>query len=138
MNTLKERLEKALKGPPKRTKASLAKACGIAAPSVSDWFSGKTKTLEASNLLAAANFLKVNPRWLADGIGPMYDSQSGKNHNSINDIVTNQVLLKKSEIELSNEAQELIFLIKKYDTKTKDKSWFKALKPLLVKALHQI
>lgn len=33
--------------------------------------SGKTKTLEASNLLRAADHLGVRPIWLAEGLGPM-------------------------------------------------------------------
>jgi hypothetical protein len=68
--TLKERLREALAGPPKRRAADLARACNIKPPSVAGWLSGKTKALEGSNLLAAAAFLKVNAKWLADGVGP--------------------------------------------------------------------
>jgi len=32
--------------------------------------SGKTKSLKADTLLSAANFLGVNPKWLASGVGP--------------------------------------------------------------------
>ncbi len=52
-------------------KADIARAAGIRAPSVSDWFSGKTKTIEGANLLAAARVLGVRPDWLATGRGPM-------------------------------------------------------------------
>ena len=69
--TLKERLELAMKGPPKVTQAAIAKACKIAPPSVSDWMSGKTKTIAGKNLLAAARLLNVNPEWLGTGRGPM-------------------------------------------------------------------
>lgn len=71
MTTLQERLKLAMSGPPKITQASLARACGVRAPSVNDWLSGKTKTIEGQNLLAAADFLKVLPMWLATGKGPM-------------------------------------------------------------------
>ncbi|UOK36337.1 phage repressor protein [Pseudomonas palleroniana] len=71
MRTLQERLKLAMAGPPKVTQAALARACGIRAPSVNDWISGKTKTIEGENLLIAADYLKVMPMWLATGKGPM-------------------------------------------------------------------
>lgn len=71
--TLSERLKKAMDGPPRVTGRALAKACSVKPPSVSDWLSGKSKTMEGRNLLAAAEFLRVRAKWLADGIGPMKD-----------------------------------------------------------------
>ncbi|SOS36021.1 phage repressor protein [Pseudomonas syringae group genomosp. 3] len=71
MSTLKERLALAMAGPPKVSQAALARACGISAPSVNDWVSGKTKTIEGENLLLAAELLKVAPMWLATGKGRM-------------------------------------------------------------------
>ncbi|EMJ4069568.1 TPA: helix-turn-helix transcriptional regulator [Pseudomonas aeruginosa] len=58
-------------GPPKVTQAALARACRVKPPSVNDWLSGKTKTIEGENLLNAAAFLRVSPLWLATGKGPM-------------------------------------------------------------------
>lgn len=69
--TLKSRMEHAMEGPPKVTQAELAKACGVSRPSVSDWCSGNTKTLKGKNLLRAAAILKVRPKWLGEGIGPI-------------------------------------------------------------------
>lgn len=74
MNTLGERLRAALDGPPKKSQAALARACGIKAPSVHDWLSGKTKAIEGQNLLSAAKFLGVAPEWLASGKGAMRPS----------------------------------------------------------------
>ena len=71
--TLAERLKECLAGPPKRTGKALAAACGVQPPSVSDWLHGETKTLEASNLLAAADFFGVRAKWLADGVGSKYE-----------------------------------------------------------------
>lgn len=71
METLAERLKHAMMGPPKVTQAALARACMVSPPSVSDWISGKTKSLDGVNLLRAASFLNVRPRWLAEGRGPM-------------------------------------------------------------------
>ena len=71
MRTLQERLKLAMAGPPKVTQAALARACGVRAPSVNDWISGKTKTIEGQNLLIAADYLKVMPMWLATGKGSM-------------------------------------------------------------------
>lgn len=69
--TLAERLKLAMAGPPKVTGRALAAYCGVAAPSVSDWLRGKSKAMEGRNLLAAAEYLKVRPKWLSEGIGPM-------------------------------------------------------------------
>lgn len=68
--TLAERLKLAMQGPPRITQAALAKACGVSAPSVSDWCRGITKSIEGVNLVRAAAFLRVRPRWLSEGIGP--------------------------------------------------------------------
>ncbi|MEX5363460.1 S24 family peptidase [Pseudomonas guariconensis] len=82
MSTLQERLRQVMAGPPKITQASLARACGITAPSVNDWLSGKTKTIEGQNLLLAAEHLGVSPKWLATGRGAMKKSPSGEVESS--------------------------------------------------------
>jgi len=71
MNTLAERLRYAMEVlPPKKIKGvDLARAVGVKPPSVSDWLSGKSKTMEGENLLRAAKHLNVNPLWLASGTG---------------------------------------------------------------------
>lgn len=53
------------------TQLSLASAVGIKPPSVNGWFSGETKTLKGENLLKAAEYLQVDPKWLSAGIGKM-------------------------------------------------------------------
>lgn len=60
-----------MEGPPKKTQAALARPCGVRAPSVNDWISGKTKKIEGENLVNAAAFLGVSASWLATGKGPM-------------------------------------------------------------------
>ncbi|WP_454666708.1 S24 family peptidase [Acinetobacter calcoaceticus] len=76
MNTLAERLRYAMEVlPPKKIKGvDLARAVGVKPPSVSDWLSGKSKTMEGENLLRASKFLKVNPTWLASGIGDIQET----------------------------------------------------------------
>lgn len=71
MNTLAERLRYAMDIlPPKKIKGvDLARAVGVKPPSVSDWLSGKSKTMEGENLLRVAKHLNVNPLWLANGTG---------------------------------------------------------------------
>ncbi|TCB71602.1 helix-turn-helix domain-containing protein [Acinetobacter sp. ANC 4216] len=71
MKTLAERLRYAMEVlPPKKVKGvELARAVGVKPPSVSDWLSGKSKTMEGENLLRASKFLGVNPSWLATGAG---------------------------------------------------------------------
>lgn len=78
MQTLQERLKLAMAGPPKVTQAALARACRVKAPSVNDWLSGKTKSIEGENLLNAASFLRVSPLWLATGRGPMREPGQAK------------------------------------------------------------
>lgn len=53
------------------TQADIARAVGIARPSVNAWLSGKTKHLEGAHLLRAAEFFGVDPEWLATGMGEM-------------------------------------------------------------------
>lgn len=74
-STLAERLIAAMSGPPKVTSVALSMACGVTPPSVHGWRTGKSKTLEGSNLLAAAKFLGVRSEWLANGIGSKYPSE---------------------------------------------------------------
>ncbi len=69
--TLAERLRKAMDGPPKRTGSALAKACNIKPPSVSDWLTGKSRSMDGSNLIDAAEFLGVDAKWLIKGVGLM-------------------------------------------------------------------
>ena len=75
MNTLAERLKKALQQPAGKTQAGLARACGIKPPSVSDWMNGNTKSVEGSNLIKASEYLGVRSKWLATGLGPMSDQE---------------------------------------------------------------
>jgi transcriptional regulator with XRE-family HTH domain len=76
--TLADRLKYAMAGPPKITGLALAKACGVSQPSVSDWLNGTTKSMDGVNLIAAAEFLRVNPKWLATGLGLKIDPPSGQ------------------------------------------------------------
>ena len=69
LSTLADRLRESMQGPPKVSGLDLANACKVAPASVSGWLSGKSKTMEASNLLAAARLLNVDPDWLATGVG---------------------------------------------------------------------
>lgn len=71
-STLKRRLELALAdmaNPP--SQAELARLAGVKPPSVSDWFSGQTKSLRGTSLIAVAAALGVNAKWLNTGLGPM-------------------------------------------------------------------
>lgn len=75
MKTLAERLKYAMEIlPSKKIKGvDLARAVGVKPPSVSDWLSGKSKTMEGENLLKASKYLNVNPIWLATGSGKPVD-----------------------------------------------------------------
>lgn len=71
MNTLAERIRKALDESGGVTQADIARACGISTASVNNWFTGATKSLKGENLLRAAAILKVSPAWLSTGKGDM-------------------------------------------------------------------
>lgn len=83
MSTLQDRMSEALQhrqstasNPNNVNQAELARACGVQPPSVSDWFSGKTKSLRADTALRAAAYLRVRPEWLSDGRGPMIERKT--------------------------------------------------------------
>lgn len=76
MNTLQDRFQHAMKGPPKVSQAALARACKVSPPTVHAWVKGDAETLKGENLMNAAKRLGVRPEWLASGKGPMR-SQSG-------------------------------------------------------------
>jgi len=69
MDTLADRMKEALEEAG-AIPADLARACGIKPASVSNWLSGETKSLKSSTAMRAAEFLKVNQLWLAEGRGP--------------------------------------------------------------------
>lgn len=73
MSTLAERFSEALASAkekaPYKNKAGLGRACGVTASSVTDWFSGRVKSLNFEVAGKAAAYLNVNARWLASGIG---------------------------------------------------------------------
>lgn len=71
MTTLKQRF--ALLGDlrPDIKKADLARATGAKAPSVGAWFSGETKSMQASTATKVAALYGVSAHWLATGEGEM-------------------------------------------------------------------
>lgn len=75
MSTLRERLAIALAKKRSGSKRALQLACGVSQPSVSDWFSGKTKSMKADTLIKASRYLGVRLEWLDAGTGPMFDSE---------------------------------------------------------------
>ena len=75
MSSLSERLRLAIERA-KVTKSELARACGVKPASVSDWLSGKSKSMRAPIAQKAAAFLNVSLLWLSTGEG---DPESGSN-----------------------------------------------------------
>jgi len=72
MKTLADRLALAVSQAPAHIKKTeLARVAGVRPPSVSDWFTGRTKNLVGDNLLKVAAYLHVRPEWLATGRLPM-------------------------------------------------------------------
>lgn len=71
MRTLSERLQASLDRDKTKSKAGLARACGISKGAVTAWFDGTAISLQGKNLFSAAIYLGVNPAWLQIGQGPM-------------------------------------------------------------------
>jgi transcriptional regulator with XRE-family HTH domain len=70
MNDISDRLRLLAANLPRGWQADLARHCGVKPPSVNGWLHGNTKRMEAEHLFNTADFFKVNPRWLAFGVGP--------------------------------------------------------------------
>lgn len=71
--TLAERLTLALSASNLR-KSDIARSCSISPASVSDWFTGKSKSIKSIYLPKVAKLLGVSSTWLATGIGPVKPS----------------------------------------------------------------
>lgn len=69
MKTLTERLQACLDADPTKSKAGLARACGVSKGAVTAWFNGGD--LSQDSLLGAASYFGVNPYWLGKGSGQM-------------------------------------------------------------------
>lgn len=54
-----------------KSQSDLARFLGISRATVSDWKSGKIKSLSSENAFKAGQFFNVNPEWLATGKGPL-------------------------------------------------------------------
>lgn len=78
MTTLKDRLQTALDAKEGASKAGLAKACNISKASVTNWFNGRTVSLDGNNLIRAAAYLGVSPDWIATGKGQQDRPQAQK------------------------------------------------------------
>lgn len=89
MSTLETRLAELTADLPRGWKASLARHCQVEPPSVSDWVTGRTKTLEGKNLLLAAQYFRVEPHWLATGRGSKYPAVNI--HNQIHQPETKSI-----------------------------------------------
>lgn len=114
--TLAERLKDAMNGPPKVTGKALAAACHVSTASVSDWLSGKSKTMEGSNLLAAADFLHVSPKWLATGVGIKYANTTQTSHH-VSDNGPDVAYLERRKTD--KNTSELLALFGQLDTNGK-------------------
>lgn len=65
-NRLIQRLQKL----PDKTQAGLARALGVTRSAITQLKKGDTKDLKMDNLIAAADYLNCEIRWLATGRGP--------------------------------------------------------------------
>jgi SOS-response transcriptional repressor LexA len=54
-----------------RQKSDIAEAGGLSTAAVSSWFNGSANAVDDEKMVALAKFLRVEPEWLRDGIGPI-------------------------------------------------------------------
>lgn len=79
------------------SQAELARACGVKAPSVHSWVSGKSKHIRSQNLLAAAKALGVSQTWLATGKGS-YEPVTCDGCKASPEAISTEACLDKLEI----------------------------------------
>ena len=69
MANVRTRIAALCKDLPRGWQAELARACGVKPASVNGWLSGSQ--IKSEHIFSAADFFKVNARWLATGKGPV-------------------------------------------------------------------
>ena len=79
--TLNERMARAMAGPPKISGSELARLTGLHASSVSDWLTGKSKSIKPEHVAKVARVLNVLPAWLSLGDGPMHPGEEALGHS---------------------------------------------------------
>jgi phage repressor protein C with HTH and peptisase S24 domain len=72
MSSLQERINELFNDQPEKKAADLARFAKISRSAVSDWRSGKTKTISGENAFSVAKFFGVNPEWVQTGNGKKY------------------------------------------------------------------
>lgn len=85
MGTLKERLEEACAARRVSTadaRAEIQKLTGMTRSNMSHWWNGRTKVPQVKAAVIAANYLKVNPLWLAYEIGQRDAGPPSNDHGS--------------------------------------------------------
>lgn len=69
------------------SKAELARACEVSAPTVTDWENGNIKNLDAANMLTICKVLRVDPYWLVFGMdkskAPITDPKGSLSHEAL-------------------------------------------------------
>lgn len=71
MESLADRLSRAMKLRGIRYKKELAEMAGVSPGAVTQWFTGDTGALAADTLIKLAKGLRVRVEWLKDGLGPI-------------------------------------------------------------------
>jgi len=74
MTTLDQRFAELQAEKPEISQADLARTTGVKPPSVSDWFTGNTKSMKIGTAAKAASLYGVNALWLSVGEGQKYPS----------------------------------------------------------------
>lgn len=86
MLTLSQRIKLVASDLPRGWQRKLAIACGVTATSVSDWTTGKSKSIEYDHAIKAAEFLGVDAMWLRTGDGDPHAVTASKGYPLSEDV----------------------------------------------------
>lgn len=130
MLTLSQRIKLVASDLPRGWQRKLAIACGVTATSVSDWTTGKSKSIEYDHAIKAAEFLGVDAMWLRTGEGEPHAASMVKGHPLHED---RQVYAKPStHISVSQAVEVIRLALLKVDALTREQA-----KPIIEKLFFE-
>ena len=103
MESLADRLSRAMKLRDIRYKKELAEMAGVSPGAVTQWFTGDTANLAADTLIKLAKGLRVRVEWLKEGLGPMEPDDEPE------DDFKDFVMVRRLDVKASAGAGNLVF-----------------------------
>ncbi|WP_066735705.1 helix-turn-helix transcriptional regulator [Cupriavidus sp. D384] len=104
MESLADRLNRAMKLRDIKYKKELAEMAGVSPGAVTQWFTGDTANLAADTLIKLAKGLRVRVEWLKEGLGPMEPDDEPE------DDFKDFVMIRRLDVKASAGNGNLVFL----------------------------